>query len=130
MFLPLLTEPPRRVLLGIPVSGKSYSRKLRRHVRLDHAGLRCELVRIYTGSKFNGYVFKLTNYKRKSSFAFDLPNLTLGSPNTAILSQLDRKILNVRGSNENVTYLRIVAKPASQYHDVKLPVGTLKGGGT
>ena len=90
--------------------------------------LSARLVRIYTGSKYNGYVFKVKNRSRKKSYTLDVRKLSLGFPNQALLSQVDRKVLKpkVKGSKENVTFLRVVAKPSSIYYNVNLPIGPIQ----
>ena len=51
-------------------------------------GISCQLVRVYTGSKFNGYIFKISTAAKDKDFLIDVTKLTLGSPNTAILSPI------------------------------------------
>lgn len=100
------------------------ARSLVRTVKTGVSGLSAKLVRIYTGPKYNGYVFKIRNNNRKK-YAIDVKSLTLGTPNVALLSQVDKKILKGSKSKENVTFLRIVAKPTSVYYNIALPVAPI-----
>ncbi len=86
-------------------------------------GISVELIKIYTGPKFNGYVFKIANESSKR-FAIDLKSLSLGQPNVALLSQVDDKILEpVKApKGKDLTFLRIVAKPSSVYTSIVLPI--------
>ena len=102
------------------------TRALIRRVKTGVNGLSAKLVRIYTGPKFNGYVFKIRNKSKKKSYRFEVKNLSLGLPNQALLSQVDRKILGNKKSKENITFLRIVAKPTSVYYNINLPVALIK----
>ena len=103
--------------------------KVRSLVRTVNTGinsLSAKLVKVYSGPKFNGYVFKIQNDNSNKSFAIDLRALTLGRPNLALLSQVDEKILKAKGKGKNVTFLRIVAKPSSVYYSVRLPIAAVK----
>lgn len=103
-------------------------RKLIRTVPSGVEGLSVQLIRVYTGAEYNGYVFKIVNESKHRSYRIDLKDLVLGSPNTAILSQIDRKLLRAAPTNENTALLRIVAKPASIYYSVNLPFEKLEEG--
>jgi hypothetical protein len=85
--------------------------------------LSAKIIRVYTGPKFNGYVVKVTNKSKKKSYQIDLKSLSIGNPNQAILSQVDRKVLGPKGSGNETTYLRVVAKSTSVYYGINLPVG-------
>ncbi|MBK25402.1 MAG: hypothetical protein CME70_15515 [Halobacteriovorax sp.] len=100
-------------------------RNLIRTVNTGVDGLSAKLVRVYTGPKYNGYVFKIRNESRKE-YAIDVKSLTLGVPNVALLSQVDRKILESRKSKENTTFLRIIAKPTSVYYNIALPIAPIQ----
>ncbi|PIP94750.1 MAG: hypothetical protein COW00_02315 [Bdellovibrio sp. CG12_big_fil_rev_8_21_14_0_65_39_13] len=97
-------------------------RSLIRTVMTGNADLSAKLVRVYTGAKFNGYVFKIRNLSKKKEYAVGIRSLSLGRPNQALLSQVDKKLLK---PNE-ATFLRIVAKPTSIYYNVNLPVGAVQ----
>ena len=63
-------------------------------IRTVNSGVRwvsAKLVRIYTGPKFNGYIFKIRNGSSRKKYAFTLEKLSLGQPNQALLSQVDKK---------------------------------------
>ncbi len=79
-----------------------------------------ELLRIYQGSPFNGYVFKVRNSSWRKSLEIDVRHTTVGSPNMAILSQSDESTLFPKGKGVNETYVRIVAKNTSSSRDVIL----------
>ena len=106
----------REEVLGIE------QRSLEREIKSGVADLAVKLVRIYTGAKFNGYVFKLSNISKTKSYAVDLRHLTLGKPNQALLSQTDKKELKP----QEATFFRIVAKPSSVYYNVNVPFGEIK----
>ena len=101
-------------------------RSLERSVRSGMSNVEAKLVKVYTGPKYNGYIFEVENKSSKKSYAIDLLALTLGKPNLAILSQTDEKVLEPKGKNKKYkTYLRIVAKPTSVYYSVRLPIGPI-----
>ena len=106
----------REEVLGIE------QRPIEREVHSGVADLKSKLVRLYTGAKFNGYVFKLTNVSKKKTYAIDLRYLTLGKPNLALLSQTDKDKIK---PNES-TFFRIVAKPSSVYYNLNIPFGEVK----
>ena len=106
----------REEVLGIE------QRPIEREVHSGVADLKSKLVRLYTGAKFNGYVFKLTNVSKKKTYAVDLRYLTLGKPNLALLSQTDKDKIK---PNES-TFFRIVAKPSSVYYNLNIPFGEVK----
>ena len=100
-------------------------RNLVRTVNTGVKGITSKLVRVYTGPKYNGYVFKVRNESHKS-YAIDVKSLTLGVPNVALLTQVDKKILKSKKSKENITFLRIVAKPTSVYYNLALPIALIQ----
>ena len=106
----------REEVLGIE------QRPLEREVHSGVSDLKAKLVRLYTGAKFNGYIFKLTNVSKKKTYAVDLRYLTLGKPNLALLSQTDKDKLK---PNES-TFFRIIAKPSSVYYNLNIPFGEVK----
>lgn len=97
-------------------------RPLEREIDSGVADLKAKLVRLYTGAKFNGYVFKLTNGSKAKTYAVDLRYLSLGKPNLALLSQTDQDKLKPSES----TFFRIVAKPSSVYYNLNIPFGEVK----
>ena len=97
------------------------SRPLSRNVRTGIRGVSAKLVRLYTGPKYNGYVFKVKNQSKKK-YTIDLTNLTFGKPNMALLSQVDHKTINPKQKNRNSTLFRVVAKPTSVYYNLSLPM--------
>ncbi|MGE4233052.1 MAG: hypothetical protein AB7F43_06965 [Bacteriovoracia bacterium] len=101
-------------------------RKLIRTVPSGIDDLSIQLIRVYTGAEYNGYIFKLVNNSKHRSYSINLKDLVLGTPNMAILSQIDRNVLKSEATKENTAYLRIVAKPASIYYSVNLPFEKLE----
>jgi len=95
-------------------------RPLVRTLKTGIKGLSAKLVRVYTGAKYNGYIFKIRNSTKKD-YIFEIKSLTLGRPNQALLSQVDKKILKPK----EATFLRIVAKPTSIYYNVNLPIASI-----
>lgn len=81
-----------------------------------------QLTRVYTGPKFNGYIFKITNTSKNIDYAIDVKSLALGKPNMAILSQCDQAILKPK----QTTHLRVVSRPSSVYYDITLPISTIE----
>lgn len=84
------------------------------------AGASVELIRIYKGSPFNGYVFKLTNTNWKKTVEVDVRHVTVSDPNLAILSQSDEALLYPKGKGVHQTLLRVVAKNTASSRDVIL----------
>ena len=107
-------ELMKAMIRGDHVAGYQV-KKLIRTVDTKVSGVNCQLVRIYTGAKFNGYIFKISSNAENRDFVIDVTKLTLGSPNTAILSQIDESKISGSEENEKPVFLRIVAKPASVY---------------
>lgn len=93
-----------------------------------------ELVRIYQGKPFNGYVFKVRNTSWKKNLEIDVRHITVGNPSLAILSQSDESTLFPKGKGVNETLVRVVAKNTASSRDVILameaeePVTKSKGG--
>jgi hypothetical protein len=81
---------------------------------------RVELIRIYKGSPFNGYVFKVTNTSWKKLVDVDVRHITVGEPNLAILSQSDEATIYPKGKGKSETLLRVVAKNTASSTDVIL----------
>ncbi len=100
------------------------TRDLVRTLNSKNKSISVKLVRLYTGPKFNGYVFKIRNLSSKKKFKLDLPKLSLGTPNQAILSQVDKKVLGTKKNKHNTTFLRIVARSTSQYKNMNIPFKT------
>ncbi len=96
-------------------------KSLVRTVNTGMSGISANLLRVYTTGKYNGYVFKIRNTSRSKIMKIDVRSLYLGTPNQAILSQVDKEAL----SPKSATFLRIVAKPSSVYYNINLPIGTV-----
>jgi hypothetical protein len=101
-------------------------KNITRRINSGIKGIEAKLVTVYSGPRFNGYIFKLTNSSYKRTYFIDLRNLGLGKSNLALLSQVDRNTLHPKKSGKNVTFLRIVSLPTSVYYSVSLPVSVIK----
>lgn len=88
-----------------------------RSINTGVSGVSAKLVRVYTGPKYNGYIYKISN-DSKHTYNIDIRNLSLGRINLALLSQVDQNVLKPKKD----TFLQVVAKPSSVYYSVNLPV--------
>ena len=77
-----------------------------------------ELIRIYKGTPFNGYVYRVTNTSWRKVVEVDVRHLSVGEPNLAILAQSDEDRLYPKGKGTHQTLVRIVAKNTSSSRDV------------
>lgn len=77
-----------------------------------------ELIRIYKGTPFNGYVYRLTNTSWRKIVEVDIRHLSVGEPNLAILAQSDEDRLYPKGKGVHQTLVRVVAKNTSSSRDV------------
>ena len=101
------------------VSGYKVSRTSSEvHSKLASANV--ELVRIYKGSSFNGYVFRVTDTSWSKNIEIDVRHIVVGDQNLAILSQSDETVLYPKGKGVNQTLVRIVAKNTASSGDVIL----------
>jgi hypothetical protein len=101
------------------VSGYKLSR-VSDPVASKQAAANVELIRIYKGSPFNGYVFRITNTSWKKNVDVDVRHITVGDPNLAILSQSDDSVLVPKGKGVHRTLVRVVAKNTASSRDVIL----------
>lgn len=83
-------------------------------------GGQAELVRIYQGNPFNGYVFKVKNTNWRKNLEIDVRHISVGNPNMAILSQSDESTLYPKGKGVSETFVRVVAKNTASSRDVIL----------
>lgn len=79
-----------------------------------------ELIRIYRGSPFNGYVYRVTNTSWRKNVEIDVRHIVVGEPNLAILSQSDESLLHPKGKGVHETLVRVVAKNTASSSDVIL----------
>ena len=79
-----------------------------------------ELIRVYKGSPFNGYVYRVTNTSWRKIVEVDVRHISVGDPNLAILAQSDEERLYPKGKGANETLVRVVAKNTSSSRDVIL----------
>ena len=96
-------------------------RRLKRGVLSGSPNLKIALISIYTGAKYNGYTFKVTNTSTTKSYDLKLENLSIGHPNTARLAQTDLKELKNAKTKKNSTLVRVVASATATYYNVNLP---------
>lgn len=115
----------RAMLNGKVPNGYSVQEKKER-VSSFLSSLRIELVRVVKGGDLTGYVYQLTNTSWSKNAKVDLSQLTLGTPDDAILSQVDDDELFPKGKGSHQTYLRVVAKARSDSSDIVLPVELLE----
>lgn len=87
---------------------------------LKIASAKAELLRIYSGTPFNGYVFKITNTSWRKLVDVDVRSITVGRSDAAILSQSDEAKLYPKGKGPHETLLRVVAKNTASSSDVIL----------
>ena len=113
-------ELMKAMLRGDEVTGYEV-RNLIRTITPGFKGVTTKLVRIYTGNQFNGYIFELINMTRDQKLFVNVQNLALGDPNMAVISSVDHAVIEPK----EVTYLRIIAKPASAYQQLVLPIETV-----
>jgi hypothetical protein len=93
-----------------------------RPVNPGFRGVNTTLIRVYTGNRFNGYVFELANTSKDKKLLINIQNLMLGEPNLAILSNVDSPLVEPGPGPKGKTLLRIVAKPTSVYSKLVLPI--------
>lgn len=79
-----------------------------------------ELLRVYKGSPFNGFVYRVTNTSWRKTVEVDVRHITVGDPNLAILAQSDEERLFPKGKGTHQTLVRVVAKNTSSSRDVIL----------
>lgn len=79
-----------------------------------------ELIRIYQGNPFNGYVFQVRNTSWRKNLEIDVRHISVGKPSLAILSQSDESTLYPKGKGANETLVRVVAKNTASSRDVIL----------
>lgn len=110
----------RAMLRDDLVSGYKYKKVSNTVTRIGQA--RVELVRIYEGDQFNGYVFKLRNDDKKKDYHIDIRRLSVGRPNLAVLSQVDQMVLPPAKTKPHETTLRVVTKSTAYLTDIVLPL--------
>lgn len=106
-------------------------KNVQRTINTGNIDLSAKLVQIYVGPKYNGYIFKIRNLSSKKRFKINPEFLSLGSPNQAILSQVDNEELGTMNDKKkkvmtNTTFLRVVSKATSVYYNINLPVGPIQ----
>lgn len=89
-------------------------------------GVTTTLIRVYSGDQYNGYVFEIENKTKDKLLQINNQNLMLDDPNQAVLSNVDLQVIEPKESGRNKTLLRIVAKPASVFSKLILPIETVE----
>ena len=124
------TSPPEIELMKAIIRGDEVSgyevKNLVRTLSPGIKGVDIKLLRIYTGSQFNGYIFSVVNTTQNQKLFINVKNMMLGDPNTALLGSVDQDIVEPEATGRGKTYLRIVAKPTSIYSELKLPVQSVE----
>jgi hypothetical protein len=113
------------IIRGDEVTGyevKSVSRTLSPGIK----GVSIRLVRLYSGSQLNGYIFEITNTTQHQKLFINVRNLMLGDPNVALIGMVDQDVIEPEGTANSKTYLRVVAKPTSRFDELKLPVQVIE----
>jgi hypothetical protein len=118
-------ELMKSLILGTKIRGYQI-RELEKSLTTGLSGVAATLERVYTGSDYNGYVFKLTNKSRSEKYEIDIRRLKIGEPNLALMSQVDRKVVEPESTGRQVAFLTIVALPSSLSREVTLPVSWVK----
>jgi len=118
-------ELMKALILGSKIRGYQI-RNVEKVLATGLEGVDAILLRVYAGKELNGYVFKLTNKASKSKYEVDIRRLRIGEPNLALMSQVDRKVIEPESTGKNIAYLTIVALPSSLSRDVVLPVAWVK----
>lgn len=118
----------KALILGSKIRGYQI-KQIDRPLKTGLLGVEAVLLRVYAGKELNGYVFKLVNKASQSKYEIDIRRLKIGEPNLALMTQVDRKVIEPESSGKNIAYLTIVALPSSLSRDVVLPVAWVKKGG-
>lgn len=118
---PMLSEVElmKAMIRDANVSGYKVQR-FSRDFPLKIASAKAELLRIYSGTPFNGYVFKITNTSWRKLVDIDVRSISVGRSDAAILSQSDEAKLYPKGKGPHETFLRVVAKNTASSSDVIL----------
>ena len=95
-------------------------------IALKSDGISARLLKRYLGKDVNGYVYEILNHNSKKSVSIDLRGLSIGSPNLAVLAQIDRPNLEGNSEDERRTFLRVVARPGASSKEMTLPVSMEK----
>lgn len=118
-------ELMKAMIRGDEVAGYEI-KDVSRTVSPGFKGVSTRLIRIYTGNQFNGYIFEITNQTKNKALSVVVQSLSLGDPNLAILSNVDREVIEPEKTGNHKALLRIVAKPTSLYNQLVLPIETVE----
>lgn len=117
----------KAMLRGHSVSGFK-KREVGRSVSTGLNGISARLEKMWTGrGEYQGFQFVLTNMTNHQAYEIDLSKLRLGSPNQAVLSQVDHiKLFGKNKKGPKSARLRIVSKKGGGSSEVVLPVAWVK----
>lgn len=121
MNSPSELELMKAMIRGERASGYSL-KDMSKEISPGFKGVATRLVRKYAGGKYAGYIFELTNTSRNQTLSINIKNLSLGDPNVAVLSNVNKEAIEPKST----ALLRIVAKATSQYNQMVLPVETVE----
>ncbi len=100
-----------------------YSKQtLSKWINSHFADVSVTLTRIYSGKEYNGYVYSITNERKKSPITVDIQKIVIGTPNLSVLAQIDNEVIGDEKGKMATTNLRIVAKASATYGDAVLPI--------
>lgn len=111
----------RAMVRGDQLSGFKMS-QMSQSISMDSPEVNATLVRAYLGQDVNGFVYQLKTTSEHKKYQIDVRGLAVGSPNLAVLAQVDRPSLGGKTLPERETFLRIVARQGASSHKVILPV--------
>lgn len=114
-------ELMKAMIRGEKASGYSI-KDMSKEISPGFKGISTRLVRKYVGGKYSGFIFELSNTSRNQTLSINIKNLSLGDPNLAVLSNVNKEAIEPKAT----ALLRIVAKATSQYNQIILPVETVE----
>lgn len=115
----------KALILGTKLRGYQI-RPLGTPVKTALDGVEATLEQVYAGRDYTGYVIQIVNKDATRQFEIDIRRLKIGEPNLALMSQVDRRVIEREASGRNIAKLTIVALPSSLSRDVVLPLAWIK----
>lgn len=116
----------RSMIAGDRISGFEV-RKMNQVIPLADAKLeaaaipKVTLVKSYTGSQINGFVYRIECAEKEQSLSLHIENLSIGQPNLALLSQSNKDFLECDSAENRETFIRVVTKPGASFRKFILP---------
>lgn len=111
----------RAIIRGESVSGFDVTH-YSLNIPIGSPNLSAQLTKVYRGKDLNGYVYLLKVEGSGHFYEVDLKALSLGHPNLAVISQIDRKVIGGSKPEDRECFLRIIARPGTSASKVILPV--------